>query len=861
MKAIRLKVENLYEPLGLGNPKPRFTWNCKGGVKQTAYQIVTVCNGKKVWDSGKTNVNSMYAQYTGSPLESRALVEWSITLWDENGEEGETVSSHFEMGLIGKNDWSAKWITGNYKPKKGIRYPVDCFQKTFQFNGTIKRARLYASARGVYDVTINGTRVEEFILAPGITDYRKHIQYQTYDVTALIGQSNTLDLRLGDGWWRGCVAAYSAENVFGTQTSVIAQLEITDGNDNVTLICTDESWLWSNDGALRFADLKDGEIYDARLKPKFNGWALVLRDEVKLLASDNVPVTEHERLKPVLLTAKNGKKVLDFGQNIAGYLEFTVNGKAGQVLRLTCGEVLGENGEVDLSGIQEEKPAKGWTMMALVRKLLGGGVKGEKVLTPKQEVEFICSGQKDFYKTSFAVFGFRYAQIEGDVEIDPQDFTAIAVYSDMEQTGTFVCSDERINKLVENTVWSMKGNFLDIPTDCPTRERLGWTGDAQIFFNTGAYLMDTSAFFKKWMFDMREGQYKNGLLSAVVPYEGVEMMYKATGSSVGWADAVYLIPYRYYLRYNDISVLEDNWEMIEKYLNYLFSHTGMKDKEEAKENPFNQYTYEKGVHLGEWLEPEEFRDAVYGTRAKHPEECTAYLYYAMRTIGEIARILGKSHYQKQCKKYAEGAKNAYDSLFVKTGTLDTDRQAKLVRPLALGILEGASKSFAENRLEQAVIDYNYRVGTGFLSTPFLLPVLTDAGKAETAYKVLENPEMPGWLAEVEKGATTVWESWEGKLSQNHYSLGAVVGWLFEYSAGIRVIGENTFLFVPVVGGSLTQVEAIYLSPYGKVSSRWEKKDGKIIYSFEVPANTTAEINLNGERFAVDGGTYIFEREV
>ena len=908
MRAVHLQTEHLIEALGLGITTPRFFWHCEGGRTQTAYRIVARRGNETVWDSGKVQSASMtHIPYKGKALASRDRIDWTVTLWDEKDMPGEEAESWFEMGLLELSDWRAEWISGDYKPNKKVRYPVDCSRKIFSIKKPavddalgetmrtlteaaavfVKKARLYASARGVYDVTLNGKRIEDFILAPGMTDYRKRIQYQTYDVTALLQEENTLELRLADGWYRGSSAAYGVTNVYGTQTSLIAQLEITLADGTVQTYVTDDSWEWCNDGPIRFADLKDGEIYDARRKPGYGKTAKVVsesgnrntvkaaagsgnggnagdaggsRNGAKLTASNNVPVREKERFTPILLQGKNGVRVLDFGQNIAGYLEFTVKGQSGREMRLICGEVLDEAGRVDLSGIQESRPAKGWSQMSLVKKLLTNKVSGESALTPRQEIRFICSGGKDHYKTSFAVFGFRYVQVEGDtdVKICPEDFKAIAVYSDMEETGSFVCSDERINRLVENTRWSMKGNFLDIPTDCPTRERLGWTGDAQIFFDTGAYLMDTSAFFGKWLKDMEDARYKDGLLPAVLPYQGVEMMYKSTGSSVGWADAVYLIPYRYYKRYGDREILERIWPMVEKYAEYLMTHLGMKNKKEAKANPHNAYTYEKGVHLGEWLEPEEFRDKVYGAQAKHPEECTAYLYYAMETIGEMAGILGKDRMQARCAEVAKGAKAAYDALFVQTGTLDTDRQAKLVRPLALGLLDGKSKEKAQKRLVQAVEHYDHCVGTGFLSTPFLLPVLTEAGEIETAYRVLENTKKPGWLAEVLEGATTIWENWEGNLSQNHYSPGAVCQWLFDTVAGIRVEGENRLVIAPVPGGSLQYARAEYLSPYGKVVSCWERTDEGITYTMEIPANVTAQIILpDGKKETAGAGKHFF----
>lgn len=856
MKAVHLQVEYLNEPIGIDVKQPRFYWNCEGGVKQTAYQIIAKRGAETIWDSGKVESSSMtHIKYEGKPLKSRDIVTWSVTLWDENGEAGETSENKFEMGLLDPADWKAKWISGNYKPNGKTRYPVDCFKKDFTVSGNVVKARLYATARGVYDASINGKRIENFILAPGVTDYRKHIQYQTYDVTELIQENNTIELRLADGWFRGSVAAYGIVNVFGKQTSVMAHLEITLDDGTVKTISTDKDFKWSNDGAIRFADLKDGEIYDASKAPTYNSNAVeVAPPKAEITASNNVYVTEHEEFSAKLLTAKDGTRVLDFGQNIAGYLQFTVTGRKGQHLKLICGEVLNEEGHVDLSGIQESRPKKGWNQMSLIKKLLTGKLSGENDPTPRQEIVFTSSGAEDSYKTSFAVFGFRYVQVETDGEIEPSKFTAIAVYSDMEQVGEFSCSDEHVNKLLENTRWSMKGNFLDVPTDCPTRERLGWTGDAQIFFDTGAYLMNTAPFFSKWMRDMEDAQYKNGLLPAVLPYNGVEPMYKSTGSSAGWADAVYLIPYRYWKRFGDEGILRQYWPMMKRFADYLMANLGMRDKKEAKQNPDNDYTYEKGIHLGEWLEPEEFRDQVYGTQAKHPEECTAYLHYAMTIMAEIAEQLGEQDYAAELRIYAIGAKKAYQRF----AELDTNRQAKLVRPLALGLLEGKAKKAAQDRLVKAVENNHYRVGTGFLSTPFILPVLTEAGQEETAYKMLLNTEKPGWLGEVLDGATTIWENWEGDLSQNHYSPGAVCQWLFDTVCGIKADGENRFVIQPIPGGTLTNACACYKSIYGEVKSSWEIKDGETIYKITVPSNVTATVILpNSEMQVVNSGEYEF----
>ncbi len=853
MRAVHLQTEYLTEPLGLGISTPHFFWHCQDGIAQSAYQIIAKVDDETVWNSGKVESATMtHIAYEGRKLHSRERVCWSVKLWDENGKEGEISSSWFELGLLEAPDWTAKWIAGNYKPKKNVRYPVDCFRKIISAEKEIQSARLYASAKGLYDVTINGKRIEDFIMAPGMTDYRKRIQYQTYDITNMLVGENTVELRLADGWFRGSSAAYGAVNVYGIQTGVIAQLEIIYRDGTKKIIGTDATWAWSNDGQVRFADLKDGEVYNASMVPSYFGNAVEINNAVALVASNNVLVREHECFSPVLLPGN----ILDFGQNLAGYLNFSVQGKPGQMMILTCGEILDENGNLDMSNIQEQRPAKGWSQPKLITKLLTGKTVGNAVVnTPMQQIRFICSGGLDHYKTSFAVFGFRYVHVDSDFPINPEEFTAVAVYSDMEEVGDFKCSEPLVNKLVENTRWSMKSNFLDLPTDCPTRERLGWTGDAQIFFDTGSYLMDTSAFFRKWLKDMDDAQYKNGLLPAVLPYQGVEMMYKATGSSVGWADAIYLIPYRYWKRFGDRDILIQYWPMIKRYADYLLKNLGMRDKKEAQANPYNAYTYEKGVHLGEWLEPEEFRDKVYGAQAKHPEECTAYFYLAMTTMAEIAEVLDKEEYAEEFKKYADGAKKAY----IQFAELTTNRQAKMVRPLAFGLLDDEIKQSAQIQLKKAVEEYHFRVGTGFLSTPFILQVLTEAGELETAYKMLLNNKKPGWLAEILEGATTIWENWEGNLSQNHYSPGAVCQWLFDTVGGIRVAGENHFVIAPKPGGELSYASTDYQSLYGKVVCSWQRENGVTVYSISIPANTSAEVILpSGDCKILGAGNYRME---
>ena len=865
MKAIRLQTEYLSEPLGLGIANPRFYWNCEGGVKQTAFRVVARRDGAVIWDSGKTTSCAMtHVCYEGAPLASRDRVDWSVTLWDENGLEGERTSSWLEMGLLDKTDWNAKWIAGDYPPRKHIRYPVDCFQKTFSVTRPIEKARLYITACGLYESAINGQRVGAFVLAPGWTDYRKRLSYQTYDVTGMLGQENEITIQLADGWYRGSIGNFGKTNVYGRQSKLLCQLEIHYADGTAEEICSDESFKWSNDGAVRFADLKDGEVYNASMHPSYSKHARLAKCKLVPTASNNVGISGHECFSGRLFTTPKGKEVLDFGQNIAGFISFSVKGEKGQKICLRFGEMLDESGEFTQSNIHKHhKPVKEIGRLAEILLTLGQEkrIRKEMQPTPKQELVFFCSGGQDTYQMRFSVFGFQFVEVETDVAFEASGFKAIAVYSALEEVGDFSCSNPDINQLFRNSRWSFKGNSNDVPTDCPTRERNGWLGEGQVFFNTANYFMAAAPFYRKWLYDIADAQLKNGCVPAVVPYVGFSMLYNSTGNSVGWADAMVLIPYRYWKLYGDARIFDEFYGMMRRYALFMTKRTGHQDRKAAKANPYNRFTYEKGFHLGDWLEPAEFQDKItQGHLPLQTEVCTAYLHHTMAYMAEIAQSLNKQEDERLFRAYADGAKKAYRWLYLRSGAPDTDRQAKLVRPLALGLADGEDRAALQKRLVQAVENRDYCVGTGFLSTPFLLPALTEAGRSDLAYQMLENEKSPSWLAEVKAGATTMWEDWEGgeHISRNHYAQGAVCEWLFSTVAGIRVTGENRFRIMPVPGGSLAFAEAKYRSIYGEVSSRWDEAETGFRLVVTVPPNTAAEIKLpGGESHTATAGAHTY----
>lgn len=850
MKAIRLRTEYLKDPLGIDIQKPLLFWNCDGGKKQSAYRIVAQTDGKTVWDSGKVGSSSMRAEFP-EQLTSRQRVEWNVKLWDESGEGEWSEPAFFEMGLLSPSDWKAEWIAGNYKVNRKKRYPVDCFQKQFTAIG-VQKARLYATACGLYEVRLNGVRVGDMVFAPGSTDYQKRIQYQTYDVTALIkGGVNVMTAELADGWYRGSNGGKGRTNTFGTVTKLLLQLELYDAEGRITRICTDGSWGWSNDGSIRFADLKDGERVDARKAPTYSKKAKSVKYKANPTASDNVLVKEHERFSPEeLILTPSGKKVLKFPQNLSGYLSFRLSARAGQRIRIRLGEMM-KDGELSQKNIQ------------MVHR---------DVPSTKQEIEYICRDGVNEYTPKFFYGGFRYAEIETDIPFEKENFTAIAVYSDLEETASFACSHPLIDRFWHMTLWSLKSNSTDFPSDCPTRERSGWTGDSQIFFNTAAYLTDYAAFARKHVRDIFDRQYKSGRLPQIAPRVNEDKFLWWLNGAVGWACAGVYIPLYLFERYGDKRVLEEHYEDILDYADFMIRRAGkwggVYSKPVFLSWKNQKYLVNCGCAYGEWSEPSDVSTFHwYDFMTTKPEESTAYTYFTLRRVLKIADILQKPKTKRldRIQKYSEGAKRAYRELVTKPKfSLDTDRQAKLVRPLYMGLLTEEQKNFAKKRLIRALENYSWRLGTGFLSTPFILFVLEKIG-IEYAYKLLENEELPGWLVMPKYGATTVWEDWEGDCatdqnaaSLNHYSKGAVCEWLMSEMCGIKVAGENQFSLAPKPGGSLTYAKAEYQSIYGKVSCGWEKTDEGYTYSVTVPANTTAQLRLpDGRCETLQAGTYSF----
>lgn len=826
MKAVRLRTAHLMNPIGIDIRKPLLTWNAEGEHLQTAYRLIAFSDGKEIWNTGKVKGNKMHSVYEG-PVKSRMRVEWQVTLWDENDAEGEAgENAVFEYALLDKLDFSAKWInpeTETFDPK--VNQPASVLKKEFKVE-SVDNARIYATAHGIYALYLNGRRITDCVLAPGTSEYWYRLPYQTYDVSEyLLVGANTIEVVLGDGWYRGSNGNTGTRNVFGTDIALLLQLEI----GGQPILVTDETWHASQEGQLGLNDLQLGERVDARKTPR-NFHKVKVEDYGynNLLCANTVPLKEKESFPAKLIRTPGGKKVLDFGQNMAGYVSFRLDAKAGQVIKMTHGEYIGVDGEFSDSNFQTI------------------GRKGEPL---HQVVEYICKDGLNEYTPTMCIFGFQYVLLETEIEVDGTEFTAHAVYSDMEETAKFSCDRELVNQLFKNAVWSQKSNFVDIPTDCPQRERSGWTGDAALFCKTGITLMDAWAVYARWLSECRADQYPDGRVANISPRRSAKptRMDSIYDGACAWGDASVIVPYTMYQLYGDPQILEDNYQFMKNWMGYCEQKAKKtRFRNRFKKNPYRKYTIDSGMEYGEWLEAGiSMADAM-----KHiifhgvPEIATAYYAYSSRMMAEIAEVLGKKEDAVYYRELSENARNAYRFIELHDGHIHSDRQCRYVRPMQMGLLDGEEAKNAAADLNRLVIENDYHLNTGFLTTGQLCSVLADHGYVETAYRLLLQEDTPGWLYAVKNGATTVWESWEGNTgdtgvaSLNHYSKGAVVSWFIEGICGIRVDREKTVIR-PQPHPLIKHAAAEFLSPYGLIRSAWRYDGDMVEYTVTLPPNMTA----------------------
>lgn len=735
-------------------------------------------------------------------------------------------------------------------------------RKEFEVKSGLVSAKLKMSACGLYKAYLNGKELDSRCFLPGFTAYTKRLQYQEYEISKQLKEGkNAIGAVIGDGWYRGRIGLYETTNYYGSKTKFLCVLTLEYEDGHTEEVVTDASWKAMQNGPIGENDLKGGETYDARKEmPGWNEagyddseWHGVLASvyDGELVPALGEPVIEQERFTPEVLYTPDGSVVLDFGQNMSGYVEFRVKGEEGWKVRLTHGETLDENGNFTLKNLQLE-----------------GDLENKQELGEAfgQVLNYTLKKGEQEYKPTFTICGFQYVKLENWPEkVKAENFEAIAVYSDIRVTGKFECSNPLVNRLVENVKWSERSNFVDIPTDCPTRERTGWTGDIGIFTESACYLSDPKKFLEKWLKDFALLQHPDGNLPFDAPDMAIGDM--ADGSA-GWSDAIYLIPRTLYQYYGDTKILETYYENIKRWVEFNRERAKKKHPDHAdRTEKWWDLIVDTGFHFGEWLEPGSVMTEDTAKAAAHPdyEVATAFFADAARSLSEMAGVLEKKEDEKEYRKLYEDICDAYRCCFIEDGTVKSDRQCRYVRPLQMNLLDEETAKHVAADLNEKVIANDYKIGTGFLTTPQILPMLTKYGYIDTAYKMLENTQQPGWLYAVTKGATTIWENWYGKDennvprdSMNHYSPGSVICWLYQTTAGITALepGFETIEIKPVPGGTLTWAKAEIDTCKGKIKTGWEIKENIFKLNVEVPAKTVV-ILPDGSKHEMEAGQESF----
>jgi alpha-L-rhamnosidase len=843
-----LRCEYLRNPVGTDILNPRMSWKIVSDLPdfiQSAYEIRVASSEQElkegkvlIWSSGKVlSGQSVNVDYRGTPLLPMQRAFWKVKVWDHDGKPTPwSAPAFWETGLLSSQNWKAAWITSPLDQPQELIRPCCYFRKDFTISKKILSARMYASALGLYELYLNGKTIGDELFTPGWTSYKKRIQYQTYDVTSLLAVQNTLGAILADGWFRGNLGKDN-RNYYGSATALIAQLQInyTDGSHEV--IVSDPSWKTST-GGIQYSDIYNGETFDARKEQ--TGWnntgfadsawtqSVVLNHPKNvLIAREGNPVNAIQELHPLrLFITPAGETVFDMGQNMVGWVRLKVMGKPGNRVTLKFAEVLDKNGNFYTKNLRSAKATDTYF-------LKGDGI---EILEPH-----------------FTFHGFRYVKVEGYPGTpDLNCITGVVIHSDMQPTGEFSCSDPLITQLQHNIQWSQKGNFLDVPLGCPQRdERLGWTGDAQVFCATSAFNFNVAPFFTKWLGDLAADQLPSGSVPDVIPD-----VVQGDGSSA-WSDAAVIIPWNLYVVYGDKSILEKQYSSMKAWVEYMRSRAG------------NNFVWDGDFHFGDWQEllPGNPNDNEFSTNKDLI--ATAYFFHTTRLLSKMAEIIGKKEDAGTYFTLSEKIKTAFLCFTTPSGKMVSDTQTACLLAVAFDLLPG--------KLSKKIMDYlaGYvralgHLTTGFVGTPLLCKTLSGHGYEDLAFMLLNRKDYPSWLYPVTQGATTIWERWDGQKpdgtfqnaemnSFNHLAYGVIGEWLYSYIAGLRPDEEKPgyqhIIFEPHPGGGLTAARAAFESMYGKIVSDWKTEGGKMTYHVEVPPNTTATLTLpvsNAEEITING---------
>ena len=845
-----LKVNHLASPAGITS-SPTFSWvgvSDRSGDSQSAYEIkVFDIDGRTVWSTGKVmSDNSIVVKYAGAALKPASRYSWQVRIWDSKGSASRwSAKQTFVTGL---DSWKAQWIV----PPMSDESPL--MRGTFKVTKPIKCAIAYFTAHGVYEPFLNGGKVGEAFMAPGYTSYDHHLMYQTYDVTSLVKRGeNVVGAELARGWYLSMMGWSDPKlyrfNFKEPEWGFLAQIVITYKDGTQEIVGTDGSWKTATGGVL-YSEIYHGETFDAG--KELSGWSTAAFDAsswkgVKvadygydnLVPQENEPVkTEQSLAAKELIVTPKGELVIDFGQNLVGSEVIRYAGKKGQKVTISHAEVLDENGNFYTTNLRSAKARS----------------------------NYICDGTSREYTTRFTFYGFRYIKIEGipQEEINLADIKAQVRFSDMEPMGSFTCSDPLVNQLQSNIQWGLRGNFVDVPTDCPQRdERLGWTGDAEVFARTATFNRGTYAFFSKWLKDMAFDQLPDGQITDVVP-----MVHDLVGAGhVGWADAATIIPWTVYMAYGDPQVLENQYESMKRWVDFIAGAAG------------ESYLWNTGWHYGDWLAFDVDNDVAGSSSVTYvPVLQQCHFANSASIVADAAKVLGKADDAAHYADLAAKAREAFCKTYVTAdGYLVSHTQTAYVVALVYDMVPEDMRPLLAAKLKERVDTYGH-ITNGFLGTSHISNVLTACGMDDEAYKLLLHKGYPGWLYPVTMGATTIWERWNsmmpdrtipdnGMNSFNHYSYGAIGDWLYREAAGLKETapGFKKICVKPHPGGGFSFMKAEQETPYGKALSHWTLEGKAFTLEVEIPFNTTAEIYVptaNGyELHEVGSGKYVFSSEI
>lgn len=879
MKLYDLRTMHMENPLGI-DLTPYFSWKLqseKSNTLQASYHLVVKNeSGETVWDSGIVpSEQSTYVEYAGAALQSRTAYTWTVTVMDNHGEEA-SANATFETGLTKKSDWTAKWVDTPFQTVKrekgyGKQAPATFFFKSFDAKKAIKRARLYATAHGVYEFYLNGENASDRKFAPENTSYEWYLCYQTYDITdQIVAGENAFGMYVADGWYCGIQTQPKFKGYKPVQAALFQiELEYEDGSRETI---GSDSTVTASEGPVLCSDLFFGEAYDANRE---DGFFLGKAPQTPVLLGnygyDNLAAQPGEPVRTVLevpckevLHTPNGEWVLDFGQVVAGAVRMKVDAPKWTTIKLEHSEVLDKDGNFTMN------------------ILLG---------MADQIVEYTSNGTPSEYATHFSFQGFRYVRVTGLPLVKAEDFVVEVYSTEAKELGSFSCSDARVNRLYENTRWSQRANMLSVPTDCPQREKRGWTGDIQVYTTASLQNEDTTMLLTRWLKSLSYEQTKNGAVPMIIPMQG--SLYNTVfagmgwvfgnedhiGASAGWSDAAVLVPWQMYQMTGNTAIICDQYDSMKKWCDYVIRASKKDSTKKTKvSKELDQYLWNTGYHWGEWLIPSYSKNGYGVDTVKSVLQTRKYIaplfaYYTISSMAKMADAIGKTEDAKVYGAHADKVAEAFKAWIVAhDGEMPLELQGAYLMPLYFDLVPEQYQAKFEKKLVDMIAQNDYCLDTGFLATPFLFDTLCKIGRRDIAYKVFFGEKTPSYFNQIAQGATTIWESWftyddEGNpmtVSLNHYSFGCVDDWMFRTFNGIdkTLPGFKHIVIAPQIDSELTSAKRSYESPYGTIVSDWKKENGTFTLHAEVPCNTTAIITLpDGTSHEVGSGSYDYSCEL